>query len=89
MMVLFGILTNKNGINHVRTEIASMSGEISSVRTDLRAEITSVRNELRAEITSVHTELGAIRAQAHADTLTLVNISNEMDRRITRLEDKD
>ena len=59
LMVLVGILTNKNDINHVRTEIASL-----------------------------RTEVGAMRNQFHADILNLVNIGNEMDKRVSRLEDQ-
>jgi len=99
LMVLFGILSNKNDINHVRTEIASMRAEISSVRTDLRGEISSVRNELRNEMNSIRNELrnemNSMRNQFHADInglrsdiATVVGITNELDKRVSRLEDK-
>jgi septal ring factor EnvC (AmiA/AmiB activator) len=81
LMVLIGILTNKNDINNVRTAIASMRGEMSKDRSELRTE-------LRTEIASVRTELGAMRTQLHTDIMTLVNISNDLDKRVSRLEDK-
>jgi hypothetical protein len=60
LMVLFGILSNKNDINHVRTEIASMRGEMNAMRT-----------------------------QFHSDIMMLVNIGNDLDKRVSRLEDKE
>jgi len=60
LMVLFGILSNKNDINHVRTELSSIRGEMNAMRT-----------------------------QFHSDIMMLVNISNDLDKRVSRLEDKD
>lgn len=84
LMVLVGILTNKNDINHVRTEIASMRGEIASVRT----EISGVRKELSAEISGVRAELGAFKVQSHHDIMTLTGLYHDIDKRVSRLEDK-
>lgn len=106
LMVLFGIMSNKNDINYVRNEIASMRGEISHVRSDLhteivnvrtelrseisgvRAEVASIRTELRADISGVRTELGAFKTQAHTDIMTLVGLNNDVDKRVSRLENK-
>jgi len=56
--------------------------------TTLRAEVVGLRAE-------VHSDMNAMRAQFHsdinglrADIATLVSISNELDKRVTRLEDK-
>ena len=54
----------------------------------MRGEISGVRTELRGEIGSLRSEMGAMRTQLHTDIMTLVNISNELDKRIGRLEDK-
>jgi len=70
LMVLFGILSNKNDINPVRTEIASTRNEISSMRTQF------------------DTRLAAMSDKFHSDIMTLVNISNDLDKRVGRLEDK-
>lgn len=77
LMVLFGILSNKNDINHVRTEIASMRGEISNVRTELRTEMGAMRNQFHADINGLR-----------SDIATLVGITNDLDKRVSRLEDK-
>jgi len=77
LMVLFGILSNKNDINHVRTELSSIRGEISNVRSELRAEINAMRNQFHADITGLR-----------SDIATLVGITNDLDKRVSRLEDK-
>jgi hypothetical protein len=65
-----------------------MRGEISNVRTDLRSEIASVRNELRAEMNSMRNQFHADINGLRSDTATLVNISNDLDKRVSRIEDK-
>jgi len=77
LMVLFGILSNKNDINHVRTELSSIRGEISNVRTELRSEMNAMR-------TQFHTDIAGLRS----DIATLVGITNDLDKRVSRLEDK-
>jgi chromosome segregation ATPase len=77
LMVLFGILSNKNDINHVRTELSSIRGEISGVRNELRAEMNSMRNQFHADINGLR-----------SDIATLVGITNDLDKRVSRLEDK-
>jgi len=44
LMVLFGILSNKNDINHVRTEIASLRAEMTAMRKDFHADIMMLVN---------------------------------------------
>jgi len=63
VMVAFGILVNKNDINRV-------SGEIASLRTELHGDIVRVDTRLNDAV------------------VTLVNIGNELDKRVSRLEDK-
>jgi len=45
-------------------------------------------NRVSGEITSLCFAMGAMQSQFHADIMMLVNISNEMDKRVSRLEDK-
>lgn len=54
----------------------------------MRGEMAGIRIELRGEISSVCAEMGAMRNQFHADIMMLINISNELDKRIGRLGDK-
>ena len=77
LMVLVGILLNKNDINQVRTSISELRGEMASVRTELRAEISGVR-----------AELGDFKAQSHNDIMTLTGLYHDIDKRVSRLEDK-
>jgi len=46
LTVLFGILSNKNDINHVRTEIGSLRGAIASVCN----EMAGMRKDFHADI---------------------------------------
>jgi hypothetical protein len=46
LMVLVGILTNKNDINHVRTEISGLRTEMNATRSD----ISILRKQLHDDI---------------------------------------
>lgn len=74
VMVGFGILANKSDINRV-------SGEIVNFRTELRGEITALRAEMRSDISRLDKTLNDA-------VLMLINIGNELDKRVSRLEDK-
>ncbi len=63
LMVLVGILLNRNDINR-------LDGRISALEVSLRGEIA------------------AFRSQVHDDLKMVHGAGNEMDKRITRLEQK-
>jgi hypothetical protein len=96
VMVGFGILVNKSDTTRI-------SGELVILRAEARSDMTSMRNELRSDMTSIRNELrsdmNAMRNELHGDivrvdtrlneaVVTLVNIGNELDKRVSRLEDK-
>jgi uncharacterized protein involved in exopolysaccharide biosynthesis len=95
LMVLYGIMSNKNDINHIRTELSSIRGEMGSIRgemgsmrTQFNAEIGSMRNQFHAEIGALRTEFHADINGLRSDIATLTGISNDLDKRVSRLEDK-
>ena len=66
LMVLVGILLNKNDINHVRTSISELRGEMNGMRSEIHADINGLRSDIRM----------------------LTGADNELDKRVSRLEDK-
>lgn len=73
IMVLVGILMNKNDINQVRSSISELRGEMNGVRGEM--------NAMRGQF---HSDINGLRS----DIATLVGISNDLDKRVSRLEDK-
>jgi hypothetical protein len=64
--------------------------ESQDLRTDIRSDLQLLRSDLgsiRAEILQVRTEFNGKLAQMHADTMTVVKLHTELDKRVTRLED--
>jgi len=45
-------------------------------------------NRLDGRMNSLEGRMTSLEARFHADIMTLVNIGNELDKRVTRLEDK-
>jgi hypothetical protein len=54
---------------------------------DLRADVRVDMQGIRAELLQFRTEVNAKFALIHADVSTLVKVTHELDKRITRLED--
>jgi cell division protein FtsL len=61
--------------------ILSNKNDINHVRTEIAS--------LRGEVSNVRNEMAAMRKDFHADIMMLVNISNDLDKRVSRLEDKE
>jgi len=74
VMVGFGILVNKSDTTRI-------SGELVTLRSEVRSDMNAMRNELHGDIVRVDTRLNEA-------VVTLVNIGNELDKRVSRLEDK-
>ncbi len=73
-MVGFGILVNKSDTTRI-------SGELVTLRSEVGSDMNAMRNELHGDIVRVDTRLNEA-------VVTLVNIGNELDKRVSRLEDK-
>jgi hypothetical protein len=74
VMVGFGILVNKSDTTRI-------SGELVTLRSEVGSDMNAMRNELHGDIVRVDTRLNEA-------VVTLVNIGNELDKRVSRLEDK-
>ncbi len=87
LMVLIGILLSRYDINRIDGRISAseiaLRAEISALATSLRLEMVGVRSEIAA----IRSEMVVIRTQAHNDTMTLMGINNEMDKRVSKFED--
>jgi len=85
VMVGFGILVNKSDTTRISGELVTLRAEVRSdmhaMRNELRSDMNAMRNELHADIVRVDTRLNEA-------VVTLVNIGNELDKRVSRLEDK-
>lgn len=71
-VVALGILVNRFDSNRLDNRITSLDGS-------LRAQIAASEQSLRSEIATM-------RKQIHDDVLTMVGVTNELDKRIARLE---
>jgi hypothetical protein len=80
LMVLVGILLNRNDINRLDGRITALEGSLSG-------EMSALATSLRGEMAAIRSEMVAIRTQAHSDTMVLMGINNEIDKRVSRLED--
>lgn len=74
LMVLVGILVNRNDANRLDARITN---EISRLESSIRSDMAAMRGEM-----------SAMRNQFHSDVLMLVSSDKEQDRRITRLEER-
>jgi hypothetical protein len=81
LMVLIGILLNRNDINR-------LDGRISGLESSLRAEMSGMRSELNGRIDGVRGDLTNFRSQVHNDLMTIMGINNELDKRVSVLEEK-
>jgi len=77
VMVGFGILVNKNDSNR-------LGGEINALRT----RVDALNDKFDARLEKLDARLVAMSEKFHADIMNLVNIGNELDKRVSRLEDK-
>jgi hypothetical protein len=77
LMVLVGILLNRNDINR-------LDGRIPALETSLRMEMAT----LRAEIGSLRSEMNAMRDRFHADMMMAMSGNGVLDARISKLEEK-
>jgi len=74
--VLVGIFLSRSDYSRLDTRI---TGEIGSLRGEIRDEISSLRISLQSEI-------AATRKQSHDDIMILIGIAKEHGERIARLE---
>ncbi len=74
LMVLVGILVNRNDANRLDARITN---EISRLESSIRSDMAAMRGEM-----------SAMRTQFHSDVLMLMSSDKEQDRRITRLEER-
>jgi hypothetical protein len=74
LMVLVGILLNRNDANR-------LDARMTALEASLRAEMMALESSVRAE-------MAALRAQFHNDVLMLLGSDKEQDMRITRLEQR-
>jgi len=58
-----------------KRDVSDLRQEIRQVETGLRSEILSFRQELSGKFALIHTDIG-----------TLVTLTHEIDKRVTRLE---
>lgn len=65
------------GILVNKSDISCIGSEIASLRTELRGEVTGLRGEI-----------GRVEKTLNDAVIMLVNIGNELDKHISRLEDK-
>ncbi len=88
VMVGFGILVNKSDSNRLGGEINTIRGEISS----LRARVDAMNEKFDARLAAISEKfdarLAAMSEKFHADIINLINIGNELDKRVSRIEDK-
>jgi archaellum component FlaC len=80
LMVLVGILLNRNDINRLDTQIAGLRGEMNGLRSEF--------NGLRSEFNGLRSEFNGLRSQMHSDMMMLMSTNGEFDKRISKLEEK-
>jgi len=80
LMVLVGILLNRNDINRLDTQMNSLRGEMNGLRSEF--------NGLRSEFNGLRSEFNGLRSQMHSDMMMLMSTNGEFDKRISHLEEK-
>jgi hypothetical protein len=73
LMVLVGILLNRNDINRLDTQMNGLRGEM---------------NGLRGEMNSLRGEFNALRSQMHSDMMMLMSTNGDFEMRISKLEER-
>jgi archaellum component FlaC len=87
LMVLVGILLNRNDINRLDTQMNGLRGEMNG----LRGEMNSLRgefNNLRGEFNNLRGEFNALRSQMHSDMMMLMSTNGDFEMRISKLEER-
>ena len=77
LMVLIGILLNKNDSNRLGSEIRDVRSEVASLRTSTETGLRVVRGEI-----------SSLRASTHSDLKEFDRLGRSQDTRITLIEDK-
>ncbi len=94
LMVLVGILLNRNDINRLDTQMHGLRGEMSTLRGEmnaLRGEMNSLRgemNSLRGEFNGLRGEFNGLRSQMHSDMMMLMSTNGDFDKRISKIEER-
>jgi archaellum component FlaC len=87
LMVLVGILLNRNDINRLDTQMNGLRGEMNG----LRGEMNSLRgefNNLRGEFNNLRGEFNSLRSQMHSDMMMLMSTNGDFEMRISKLEER-
>ncbi len=101
LMVLVGILLNRNDINRLDTQMHGLRGEMSTLRGEmnaLRGEMNALRgefnglrgemNSLRGEFNGLRGEFNGLRSQMHSDMMMLMSTNGDFDKRISKIEER-
>lgn len=56
--------------------------------TRISGELVTLRSEVRSDVTVLRNDIARVDSRVSEATLMLVNIGNELDKRVSRLEDK-
>lgn len=71
LMVLVGILLNRNDVSRLDARITALEVSLRGEMSTLRNEMASLRSELRGEIAGIRAEMVSLRSQFHNDVLML------------------